>query len=141
MNKRTVRQSEYTKKGVMVEMSKKDFYFWCETQKPIIFYMFSMGVKPTIDRIDGTKNYSLENIQILSWSDNSKKQARKLSKPIIATKDGLEKYFHGVYSTECMEFFGRNRCRDIIRCLKKQLNNHGCFTKTVNGWSFKYVTE
>ena len=139
MNKRTVKQSEYSKKGIKVEMSKKDFYFWCETQKPIIFHMFSIGVKPTIDRIDSKKSYSLDNIQILSWSDNSKKQDRKLSKPIIAINDGVERYFHGVYSTECMNFFGRNRCRDIVRCLKKQPNNLGCVPKTVLGWSFKYA--
>lgn len=139
MNKRVIRQSEYIKKGIKVTMSKKEFYFWCECQKPIIFYMFSVGVKPTIDRIDGNANYSLNNIQILSWSDNCKKQPRQPSKPIIAQKGIEKKYFHGVYSTECIQFFGKNRCRDIIRCLKGHTNNKGYIPKTVLGWKFQYA--
>ena len=142
MNRRVRNSAAYVRKNIKITMTKKDFYEWCDTQRPFIWFLQSIGCTPSIDRIDSNGNYEIANIRILSVSENSKNKTKnwsKNSKPIIATKDGVEMYFRGAHSSECMDFFGRNRHRDIVRCLKKQPNKLGYIRTSVCGWSFKYV--
>lgn len=52
--------------GISVEFSKEEFKAWCLKQKSNILSL----KKPSIDRIDSSKNYSLENIRVIELKDN-----------------------------------------------------------------------
>jgi hypothetical protein len=79
IKKRTVnynpdpRNKSYIKKGIELQMSKEEFYAWCDLNWEVIRTM----KKPSIDRIDSNLHYSLDNIQVLEHLDNIKKSWRE----------------------------------------------------------------
>jgi hypothetical protein len=80
MNQRTVNGSspqwsdpvkaKYFEKGVSLEMSREEFYAFCDANAKLILELRDAGEKPSIDRIDHTRGYSLDNIRILSFREN-----------------------------------------------------------------------
>jgi len=52
---------------------------------------FQKSLKPSIDRIDSSKGYSINNIQIMTWSENRKKGDKEKSKTSVHcyTKEGV----------------------------------------------------
>lgn len=92
INKRTVNGSNptfshYLKKGIRLEMTKNEFYNWCDDNKEKIQSFFDEEDSPSVDRIDSSKHYSIDNIRIISFSENSslgvKSHAEMYSVPII----------------------------------------------------------
>ena len=76
--------------GIIIEFSRKDYKDWCLTQKEYI----STLNRPSLDRIDSTKNYSLDNIQIIELADNNKKKrpgSQYLNGPLSKTPRGVRK--------------------------------------------------
>lgn len=61
-----VSKEEYMDMVMNSEVYKKMFEEWSKSN-------FSYGMTPTIDRIDSKRNYSKDNIQFLSFSDNARK--------------------------------------------------------------------
>lgn len=45
--------------------------------------------KPSLDRIDESKGYSLDNIQLTTWKQNFDRQANSLKKPMLVQKNGV----------------------------------------------------
>lgn len=70
----------YLENDVRVEMSKDEFYDFCETNKRKILKLYKEGHTPSIDRIDPTKNYEIGNIQVMSLSENVRKSNKGGSK-------------------------------------------------------------
>jgi len=83
LNRRTVNGSSpqfknkanasYFKKGIRLEITKSELDAFCEANKQLILELYEKGTIPTIDRINSNDHYRLDNIRILSRSDNCKK--------------------------------------------------------------------
>jgi hypothetical protein len=56
-------------KGIIIEFSRKEFKRWCIDNS----HMILNCKRPSIDRLDKNKNYTLENIQILELEENIRK--------------------------------------------------------------------
>ena len=65
--------SSYLKKGILLCITKEEFYNFCDRNQQLILDLYANGETPSIDRIDSTKHYSLDNIQILSLKENIRK--------------------------------------------------------------------
>ena len=63
----------YGAKGVKVEYSKNEFKDWYLKE-----YRKFNGVFPSIGRIDHEKNYRLDNIEMVSKSENSKERHKRV---------------------------------------------------------------
>ena len=55
----------YLKKGIKLEINQEDFFDYCSDNEQKILEMMSNGERPSIDRLDTEKDYTLENIQII----------------------------------------------------------------------------
>lgn len=66
--------------GRKVFFTKEEFLKWLDNNRRFIKlynnwkkHKFNINFSPSIDRIDGTKDYSLENVQVLTRLENTKK--------------------------------------------------------------------
>jgi len=102
MNQRTVNGScpawnerakqKYLKRGLTLDFSKEQFYAWCDQNAETILTLKKSNERPSIDRIDDERGYSLENIRILSLGENCRlgsakgkaKMKETVCRPIIA---------------------------------------------------------
>lgn len=66
----------YGAKGIRVEYSSREFVTWYLEQ----IKKFK-GDKPSVGRIDHSKNYSLDNIEMVTCSENSKEMIRRCGAP------------------------------------------------------------
>lgn len=69
-------QPEYTKKTLEEWVMAQDLYHdifskWCE-------YGYLKIMKPSIDRVDDFKHYTLDNIQLMTWGENKRKQTQDI---------------------------------------------------------------
>lgn len=60
----------YLRRGKRLEMSKGEFYNFCDKNKDIIIGLYREGKKPSLDRVDGYGHYGIDNIRIISLKDN-----------------------------------------------------------------------
>lgn len=78
----------YLKRGIELRMSKDEFYAWCRSQECTILELYNSGNTPSIDRIDPEGHYSLDNIRILDFRENTlaglRNYCKQASKPIRA---------------------------------------------------------
>lgn len=65
------------RRGIPNEVTLMDFARFCVRTGYI--YLRSIGQDMTIDRPDSTKGYTVDNMQILTRVDNSRKQRREIS--------------------------------------------------------------
>lgn len=79
-----ISKEEYLEMVKNSEVYKKMFDEWSKNN-------FSYGLTPTIDRIDSNKNYSKDNIQFLSFSDNARKNHDRENFRHIKGEDILKK--------------------------------------------------
>lgn len=87
----------YITKGIKLLMTKEDFYSWCDLHSEEIFSMKN----PSIDRIENSKGYSIENIRLLERGKNTSlgsiERWNKDVRPVIGVciKTGsIKKYDH-----------------------------------------------
>lgn len=78
---RIKRSPRYKKRGIICEMSREEFCAWCEERRYLIeplleLRKYNRALGPSVDRIDPDGHYSIDNIRILTWSENSAR-ARK----------------------------------------------------------------
>jgi hypothetical protein len=63
-------QQSYFKKDIRCEITKEEWYqFWADNTDAVL-HIISLGGTPSIDRIDSQKNYTLQNIRIISKEKN-----------------------------------------------------------------------
>lgn len=64
------RNKSYFEKGIELQMTKTEFYDFCKTNRDLIMNFYKQGEIPSIDRIDSNSHYALENVRIISLTDN-----------------------------------------------------------------------
>lgn len=76
--------------NISIEFSRDEYKKWCLERKNLILKLN----KPSIDRINSNKNYSLDNIQIIELEDNIKKKRKGnkfINGPLSGTIRGVRK--------------------------------------------------
>jgi hypothetical protein len=104
----------YGARGIRVEYSVREFIGWYLHQ-----LSKNPGIqKPATGRIDHSKNYRLDNIEMVEHSDNTIEVNTRLGNPskrhvkvLAETRDGLRLYFDSV--GECARICGISRDRLI----------------------------
>lgn len=80
LNRRTVNGScpdqspkakAYLAKGIMLKVSREEFFRWCDTQQALVEALVAQGETPSIDRINPEGHYELSNMRIISKRENS----------------------------------------------------------------------
>lgn len=79
---RTPRNESYFRRGTRLEFTKVEFCAWVSDHWPEFQAIYESGRTPSIDRVDNSKNYSLDNIQVIDLRENMAKDRRK---PVKAT--------------------------------------------------------
>lgn len=111
----------YLEKGIRLEMTKKEFFDWCESQSKLILRLYAEGKTPSIDRIDSSGNYEINNIQILDMQLNIAKR-NQVSRDITdAQVEALpEKFCEHCKKKLIRKLTGRQR-RESLAHFKKRL--------------------
>lgn len=77
--------------NISIEFSRLEFKNWClKREQQILLF-----TKPSIDRIDSTKNYTLDNIQVVELSQNVRRKRlanRYINGPKSSVLRGVSKY-------------------------------------------------
>lgn len=86
------RNDAYARKGVELLLSKEQFDQWVDKNWQAFASLYAEGKTPSIDRIDSTKGYEPENMQVIDLKLNMRKDR---TKPVIRTSifDGSTKRY------------------------------------------------
>lgn len=76
------RNRSYKKSGVKLLITKEDFDKWVDENWGKFESLYLAGKTPSIDRIDKSEHYSIENMDVIDLKENMAKDRRK---PVIAT--------------------------------------------------------
>lgn len=78
----------YFRKGVICTVTKDEYFEFWKKNSETVFDIIKSGDKPSIDRIDPNGNYSIDNIQIISLTENRKKdRVRTTGKEYVYDKE------------------------------------------------------
>lgn len=131
----------YLTKGVRLEMTRAEFYQWCDGHRADIVGLYRQGLKPTIDRKEDSGHYSRDNIRIADWSSNSRhggkiggdRTALRTSRAIIGTA-----------LTDPSKLLRFRSSHDAARNGFHQGNVTSCLTgkrKSAGGYRWSYQTK
>lgn len=67
----------YQKRNITLEMTREEFFTWMYQNRELHEIIEASGDFSSIDRIDESKNYSLDNIQLIPLVKNIKKRFNK----------------------------------------------------------------
>lgn len=119
--------NSYLSKGTMLVISKQEFRDWCDKNEKLIMDIYRSGKKPSVDRIDSSKHYSLDNIQILELMENIKKgvanMVKNLSQPIIAYNQ-TETLFFSCKRDAQRKGFNRNFIKLCLEDCSRKYKNY-----------------
>jgi len=96
----------YFKKGILLQITKEQFWQWCEDNRNTILSYYRLNQTPSIDRIDSNGHYSIENIRIKSYDENRRagilNASHSLKKKVfgINIKDGSKIQFESLAKAE-----------------------------------------
>lgn len=119
-NKNCRNYAFYGKKGVVVEYSSRDFVGWYISE-----YSKKNWFDPTVGRIDHSKNYSFDNIEMQERVDNSIERNRRLPNagiPRLKHRKMVEAYKNGVLFMkfgsvqEAADYFGKRISTISVLC-------------------------
>lgn len=69
-NKKSDRK--YLDKGIKLEMTRLEYYSWCDKNAEKIISIYLSGKTPSIDRINSDSNYDINSIRVLNLDENIK---------------------------------------------------------------------
>lgn len=117
--------------------SRKELIFWCLTQT--LFHTlysawrlsgYKKDLKPSCDRTDDSKSYSLNRLQLMTWSENNKKGNDKCMRAVCQMN---------LYGEEIASFKSMHSASELTRTARSAIS--GCClgkSKTANGYKWKY---
>lgn len=76
------RNEAYAKKGVNLELTKEQFNEWVDKNWETFRALYESGRTPSIDRIDNSRGYAIDNMQVIDLKQNMRKDRIK---PVIST--------------------------------------------------------
>lgn len=128
------------RKGIKVEYTYKEFKekylkdsIFIKLYNNWISNNCESRYKPSFDRIDHLKNYSFDNLQIITWEENNKKGRQEVMKAVNKydlNNNFLKSYKSIVEASEDIGIYKSN----ISSCCKGK-------TKTCGGFIWKYAKE
>lgn len=122
-------QSSYLKNGVRLEITQDKFYRFIESNSDLIVSIYNSGDKPSVDRVDNDKDYTLDNIRVVALSENIAKRnktgeftnfhASKLKAKVYNRKQ----YIKNQKTTNCErlaidKYFDESSLKDIISAIE-----------------------
>jgi len=135
------------RKHIPPNYTKQELIDWC-TSQPLYYKLYrawrksnySKWLAPSCDRIDDYKSYTLDNIQLMTWEENSNKghYNRKNGKLITKQNKAVVQYnkngifiaeYHSIHKASSQT---NTSLEGICRCCKKKLKSSGGFI-----WRYK----
>ena len=117
-------------KGTRLELTKQEFYAWCDTQERKILGLFRRGEIPSVDRRDPLKHYSLDNMRIMECNKNrragaiSRWKGRTIAVVGTHVKTGQVVRYKSMWAAEIKGGF---RSTHIGECLRGKQKTHAGF--------------
>jgi len=116
----------FLEKGVRLEISKDEFYKWCDLHEKEILSLYTDTSSPSVDRIDSNLHYSLDNIRIIPWKENQilgvNSHVLKNSKPVkgvnVETKEQI------TFTSRCAAQREGFSSHHILSCIKGERKTH-----------------
>lgn len=68
--KNSPQMASYHRKGILLEITKEEWIKFWKDNEQVVLEIIENKLIPSVDRIDTTKNYSLDNIRIISREKN-----------------------------------------------------------------------
>ncbi len=134
-NKNSPAYSGYGAKGVKVEYSPRDFIsWWLEEMK------YFNGKTPSVGRVDHSKNYSFENIEMVDRVENVKERNTRVGNPhpkkaiIMLSYPDMTELRRFESTIDVQKYTGVSR-GSISRFCK------GIRISTRAGYTFRYATD
>lgn len=95
--KDTPKNASYKRSNRMLELTKKDFNDWVDENWLEFELLYAQGKTPSIDRIDNTLGYNINNMRVVDLKEN---MAKDRVKPIIGSSiiTGEEKAYPSAIS-------------------------------------------
>jgi hypothetical protein len=59
------REERYLRRGIRLEMTRTDYYSWCQNHREDILSLYNSNDTPSIDRINSDGHYSIDNIRVI----------------------------------------------------------------------------
>jgi len=106
------RNASYKRKKLLIEITKQEFIDWVDLVWPEFERLYLSGKTPSIDRIDNSIGYRIDNMQVIDLKLNMSKDRMK---PVIATSlfTGEVKRYISEKSAEKDGFCSKNISRSI----------------------------
>ena len=116
----TPRNYSYFRQGVRLEFTKAEFCSWVDKNWPAFKALYENGRTPSIDRIDNSGHYTIDNIQVIDLKENMAKDRRKPLEAVNAKTGEVRLYSSAVAAT--IDGFS---VKHISRACKKGINHKG----------------
>jgi hypothetical protein len=126
----TPNNKAYADKGIMLKMTKEEFYEFCDNNKDTIMDFYSKQITPSLDRIDPYSHYQIGNLQIISFDDNRRESnirnrekvvlaatIAKHKKVIVTDLNGNKAHFNSI--KEAASFY-KAKASGFSKVLKKE---------------------
>ena len=104
-------------KGIVVEYSSKEFVEWYVKE----YQKRESWVRPNVGRINHSKNYTLDNIELVECSDNVKERNKRLGNP----QKSKPISFKNLETGEIKTFSSKREAARILG-ISRQLIRHQC---------------
>jgi len=120
------------------EYSLEEFREWaCNKEDFITIYdkwvesFYMKPLRPSADRIDDNKGYSLDNIKIVTWQENDEKERAKKRKPILRiNEDGSTCEFESALQAFRATGISFSSIREVCRGKRKSAGGYVWKEKT-----------
>ena len=108
----TKKNESYKRKAIKLEIDKEEFHGWVEENWAEFDNLYKAGKTPSIDRINNSIGYELNNMSVIYLFENISKDR---CKPVIAISlaDGTEKFYKSAREAEKFGFCAKLISRAI----------------------------
>jgi len=124
------------------EYSSGELFIWIRSQNNFnnlweswIDSGYKTKLRPSVDRLDDSKGYSFNNIQLVTWGENLQnqydKQIKKVQRPVLQYTMGGKLVAEYFSITEASKNTDSSISNIVVNCQGK--------TKTSKGYVFKYT--